>query len=524
MKPSQPPIHSILRFFKTFWRDDSGIILPYVTILLVVIVGMSVLALDGARYVSLNTQLQQGADALALAGAAELDGSPTAITRACQAITLVINTTLVGSSTDANVQAPSSCPGPATCPVTGSCIRFLSSLPASDSIFPIPSANVTTDPTQAFYVEVTVTPVSMATILPASFFGGSNTVTTGAQAVAGNNPVLCNFSPVYICNPYETSGMSSSAATDALYAADTDTSFQQKLIRLVQGCTNPGCLNYLIPTTGSLPASACGPSSTQGVSQALAMSEVSVCNKQSGVSLNTAPGSSNTIADGFNTRFGLYSGSFGVSQSCGPATAYPPDANVRKGYIHAGSSNWCNASPDDGTGSNKGQWPPGTATGSMSLPLDDCLINGTCSTPNVGDGKWDCRGYVDKVHGLSVTYTGNGVCGNKTTTTARRYDVYNWEAASPTLLNHAVGGETGTPQCIASGSTPLTGVSNRRIMIAPIVNCGSAPNKAAAFGKFFITLPWTTGNQTTNSNAINSPFAEFIGLQKPTYNAVQLYR
>src|SRR3984957_20183092 len=54
-----------------FWRDTDGIILPYVTIMLLAIVGLSVLALDGARFMSLQTQMQAGADALALAGAAE---------------------------------------------------------------------------------------------------------------------------------------------------------------------------------------------------------------------------------------------------------------------------------------------------------------------------------------------------------------------------------------------------------------------------------------------------------------------
>ena len=62
---------------KAIWYDTDGFILPYVTILLVVFVGLSVLALDGARYISLQTQLQNGADEIALAGAAELDGSPS---------------------------------------------------------------------------------------------------------------------------------------------------------------------------------------------------------------------------------------------------------------------------------------------------------------------------------------------------------------------------------------------------------------------------------------------------------------
>jgi Flp pilus assembly protein TadG len=64
------------------WNDTDGIILPYVTILLVVIVGVSVLALDGGRYLSLQTQLQNGADQLAIAASAELNGAPDSITRA----------------------------------------------------------------------------------------------------------------------------------------------------------------------------------------------------------------------------------------------------------------------------------------------------------------------------------------------------------------------------------------------------------------------------------------------------------
>jgi Flp pilus assembly protein TadG len=73
-----------------FWRcwaaDTDGIIFPCVTVMLVVIIGVSVLALDGARFMYLQTQLQNGADALALSAAAELDRTPTAITRALNAI------------------------------------------------------------------------------------------------------------------------------------------------------------------------------------------------------------------------------------------------------------------------------------------------------------------------------------------------------------------------------------------------------------------------------------------------------
>src|SRR5438046_6097403 len=90
---------------KALWGDTAGVILPYVTLMLVVIIGVSVLALDGSRYMSLQTQLQNGADALALAGAAELDRTPTAIERATRAINrLTTNSSLFGSESDRNVR------------------------------------------------------------------------------------------------------------------------------------------------------------------------------------------------------------------------------------------------------------------------------------------------------------------------------------------------------------------------------------------------------------------------------------
>src|SRR5437660_11339083 len=149
-------IEKITPVARAFWLDTHGVILPYVTMMLVVIIGFSVLALDGARYMSLQTQLQNGADALALAGAAELDRLPTSINRAINAINnLVTNSSLFGSGSDRNVRVAR--------------IRFLRSLPVRDSD-PVLSGNLTADPTQAAFVEVTVEPVGLATILPASFF------------------------------------------------------------------------------------------------------------------------------------------------------------------------------------------------------------------------------------------------------------------------------------------------------------------------------------------------------------------
>src|SRR5262249_9007226 len=158
------------------------------------------------RYSSLQTQLQKGADAMAIAGAAELDRLPNSITRAVTAVNnLVTNSSIFAGN------------------VSVTRIRFMSELPASD-ISPITSVLCTApgctaaDAVLARFIEVTVTPTTIPTILPAAFFGGTNQATAGAAAVAGRDHIACNFSPMFLCNPYETAGMTYDQATAALWS------------------------------------------------------------------------------------------------------------------------------------------------------------------------------------------------------------------------------------------------------------------------------------------------------------------
>ncbi len=192
----------VRQFFNSLWNDTSGVILPYVTLLLVAIIGVGLLALDGARYMGLQTQLQNAADAYALAGAAELDRLPDSIDRANQAIDVMMK-----NQNSENV-------GDGAKFVTLGRRRFLSSLPASDN--PITSVHETSDPTRARFIEVTVTPVAMDTILPATFLGLASTVTASARAVAEYDQVLCNAVPLLVCNPFEEAGMTNDEATQAL--------------------------------------------------------------------------------------------------------------------------------------------------------------------------------------------------------------------------------------------------------------------------------------------------------------------
>lgn len=493
------PIHA-------FWDNTDGVILPYVTVMLVVIIGAAVLALDGSRYMSLQTQLQNGADALALAGAAELDRTPTAIERATRAINrLVTNSSVFGSGPDRNVRVAH--------------IDFLRSLPTRDSD-PILPANRTTDPTQAAFVEVSVEPIALPTILPASVFGGSNVITVGAQAVAGFDQVVCDFTPIFICNPFETGGMTYRQATEALVNAGNNPAAQRKLIRLAGiqakfGTLRPGDFGYVTPTTGSLPADACGPVTGAGLGQATAAPRPPICLRLSRVDLQ--PGNDQVAMDGLNTRFDIYADGFDWCK-----VNYLPDINVRKGYMTAGNVNWCNAQP---AGSN---WPIAAANAAAALPLDQNMIlasedgdqpEGVARSVAIGNGIWDCASYWSVAH-----FRGPGSRlpprGCTSTATISRYSVYQYEMNY--LSDRSPGVEIGWPRC-----NPLA-ARDRRILNAAIINCGSSPVAVtrnardvpvAAFGRFFLTLPAAPGA---------GPYAEFLGLIKPTdrvnHDMVQLYR
>jgi hypothetical protein len=162
------------------------------------------------------------------------------------------------------------------------------------------------------------------------------------------------------------------------------------------------------------------------------------------------------------------------------------------------------------------------------LPVDENMvaINGAGNQVldtrvTVGDGVWDCATYWSVAHfaGLGREAPPPG-CSKSATIS--RYDVYRYEMSY--LDDRSRANEIGVPRC----SPP--GVSGRRVVYVPIVNCNSNPiavqNNAqnvpvAAFGKFFLVLP---ANRYTNG----SPYAEFLGLVSPTdklsRDVVQLYR
>jgi Flp pilus assembly protein TadG len=181
-------LRRVARILGGLREDEDGHVLIYFTIMLPVTVGMIGLALDGGAFHHLHSDLQELADASALAGAAELDGRDDAITRATDRAQKLLSNDPHWSNTALNASG-----------VQITAPTFYSSLNPD---------TVTTDPTQASYIKVTtvtreVKPAFVPLTAAMLRQGAPSNGQANASAVAGSSPVACNVQPLMLCNPYE---------------------------------------------------------------------------------------------------------------------------------------------------------------------------------------------------------------------------------------------------------------------------------------------------------------------------------
>lgn len=181
---------------KRLWRDENGSIWLTAIFVLMVTFAFAGLALDAARFYMLHSDLQDMADAAALAGAKELDGEADAITRATDAAQHYF--------TDHGLN----CPYTTGSPSTGNCARWwdtagtaYASVQVYEKLGDIPGT-VATDDATASFVKVTTGSWSVVpTLLTA--LGITSAQQTAASATAGTTFVACNVQPLMLCNPNE---------------------------------------------------------------------------------------------------------------------------------------------------------------------------------------------------------------------------------------------------------------------------------------------------------------------------------
>jgi hypothetical protein len=202
--------------------DDRGAIAIYVALMMPFLVGLALLVVDGGRLFNLDTSLQNNVDALALAGGAELDRRPDAHVRACRAMrNLISNSQLFVTS---NSQLDVACDSNGN-PTMGSDVGWcwLKSLPADHCKIDLTDScqknsttpgsdcayDLSTSAETTFYMQVRsrVQAAGFSTVMPVAIVGGQAPASVRRSAVAGMARVVCQPTPLMICNPWEALGI-----------------------------------------------------------------------------------------------------------------------------------------------------------------------------------------------------------------------------------------------------------------------------------------------------------------------------
>ncbi|RVD19940.1 pilus assembly protein TadG-related protein [Mesorhizobium sp. M4B.F.Ca.ET.017.02.2.1] len=502
----------MLRSIRAFWHDQRGVAMLFAAIMVPVLVGFALLAIDMSRANTLHNDLQKGVDALALAAAAELDGKSDSITRANRAIdNLLTNGTKFSTSGDHTlVRADLT-------------ITYLTGIPASDNIA-LSAAGVdansvnwaSADPTAVEFAEVTVNPSGVAngagafaSIFPASFVGSNDTMDLQPQAVAGFSQSICETVPIFMCNPFETTTPATNKTIQQAFAAGLTYSREYRILKVD---SNPGPGNFGLIDN-----------SLTSLRDAIAIGTAGTCYQRDALTTKTGV-TLGQVNAGLNVRFDIYSSSL---KSQDKNWQYRPASNVRKG---AGKTSNCN------------KFVAATDGSAMGLPPG----NNYDSSTGMTDSTWDRSGYWALNHnGAAYPSIPSSSHPTSTAQPASRYDVYKYEISHNLVDDKSPNPskESGTPACF-KGTTP-TADPDRRLLNMAIVDCiadqskinGHTQLKPDGYASVFINSPIEKQDNSkddedssANEKPISLEIVDVDGplgnntLDKALRNEAQLYR
>ncbi|QFI67791.1 TadE/TadG family type IV pilus assembly protein [Sinorhizobium alkalisoli] len=494
---------------RRFLDDNRGYVIALTLISMPLLLGFSLMVIDVGRTGNLHTDLQNAVDAMALAGARELDGRDDAIDRADAAIETLANNAAFGGggtgmSLGSHITVTYDAGNDAGSTVT---VTYLKQIPASDDS-PISSSMVTTDPNEASYAWVVAKPQAMTTIFPVPVGFNRDTINVAAEAVAVYRAAACNVTPIYICNPYENaSGSNNEEAAEQLhtnFAAGDLYGVQFELHNSSSSSPGPGNFGFL-STYGN---------GANVLAEALATGSPGVCYKQDALETKTGA-NTGPVEAGLNTRFGLYGGSFGNARNDG---RYRPARNVRSAQTQTGgASKICGDYNPVMTGSAVGDVTQAVPLGYGASMTS--LAGGKISTGN----NWQYNSYWNVAHPGNPIPSTSDILSNHSSypsptgspSQPSAYDVYRYELDNAALLSDtSANGEKGTPliggQCYSGPdlSNYTSGdYGDRREIFAAVVNCKheynagrltghSTDTRAIAFARMFTTKPALTAGST----------------------------
>jgi hypothetical protein len=192
-----------------FSRQERGAALILFAVLIPVMMGIIGLVLDGGRVFIMNNEQQDLADAAALAGARELDGTEAgkvAAEAAARGLIDGINPRGLTEGAD-GVQIDT--------------IRFcetLAPIVPADGFDPWNACILADEdePENANFIEVTTVQRDVSPVFTVAL-GADDAVGSRTVAIAGSTIVACNVQPLMLCNPYEAAGNEFSADAGQMF-------------------------------------------------------------------------------------------------------------------------------------------------------------------------------------------------------------------------------------------------------------------------------------------------------------------
>ena len=331
------------RFGRRLARDESGAALIYVSIALTVFMGFAALVIDGSRLFAVDTEMQSAADAIALAGAAELDGNADAQDRADAAMAnLVQNDQTFGTGAAA---------------ITGFSRRFLEELPDDDQ--PVTDDFLAADAPSTRFVEVTIDERQVGSMF-ATAIGGENSAGPRPPRLPASRRLSASSRPC-------SCAIRSRAPTNSLsYFTDQfdNPAEERQIIALKKVGQRRGlhARQFRVPGIRAWTGG-------QVVGKSLASVEPAACFRQDGVETKT--GSTNSVHKAINMRFDLYAN--GLPGSWKSSSEFRPAKNVTKGISEPGGGGG-GGGGSGGGGNGGGNGGNGGGGGGGGNPCNVALI------------------------------------------------------------------------------------------------------------------------------------------------------
>ena len=450
---------------KELIQDDRGAVAATYALSLTALILIAGVGFDYGRLAAMDSELQNGADQAALAGATQLDGLDNACLRASDAaVGLVTNTTVVANGNHAVTIQPE-----AACDATGS-VKFWQDKDR---------ATAATSNANAHFIEVTVDQRSVDyAFTPIASMLRQGMV--AASAMAGLGSSVCKVPPMMICSPDPTNpfnalgkigwGVRATGHGNGAGGSGTPVS-----------AWGPGDFGFLEVGAGQ----------NSDLVKALAFKSVPLdCVPIDGT--KPATGNPQSLYDAINTRFDIYDFSGGNGTTLAPCFSgnCPAASDVVKDVIKQNTSTNGNACKLHNSGwklpaSNRQFWPKATTNANgtyndashsssidaMGLPRDLChytSFGSACTggaSGRFGNGVWARRDYFNINHPLGERPASPD--------TISRYNTYKWEIAQNNMPYNQPAGSNkqyGRPVC-STGTAD--GVDRRVFTLAVVKNCSS---------------------------------------------------